>query len=170
MESLIQNLGINWKLLAAQMVNFFILLWLLKRFLYGPIIELLARRREAVEKSAGDVENIKEQLAGIETKRQEELDRARKEAGAIVEEARKAAKERGEELMKETEKRVEKIVAEAKRHIEEERVKMTDEVGKEVKDVVFLAVEKVLAERLPKEANERFVAEAVAAARGAKAV
>jgi F-type H+-transporting ATPase subunit b len=168
MESLLHNLGINWKLLAAQMVNFLILLWLLKRFLYGPIIELLARRREAIEKSAGDVENIKEQLAGIAVTREAELDRARKEANGIVEDARKAAKEKGDELAKEAEKRVEKIVAEAKRHIEEERVKMADEVARDVVTLVLAATEKVLKERLPQGAHEKFVAEAVEAARNAK--
>lgn len=165
MTELIHQLGIDWKLLLAQVVNFLILLFLLKKFLYRPIIELLTKRRKAIEESQANVERIARELSGIEAQKTAEIEKARKEADAIMQEAKKHATARQAEMLKEAEARIEKLLAEAKKRTEEERLKMMDEIRDEVSDLVFLATEKVLRERLPKEAHERFVQEALAAAR-----
>lgn len=161
MQELIHKLGIDWKLLLAQVVNFLILLFVLKKFLYRPVLELLAKRRKDIEESAKNVERIAGELAGVEQRRTAEFEKAKREADAIVQEARQAAKERGEALIHEAEVKVEKLVVEAKRRIEEERVKMIDEAGHDVKELVFLVAEKVLRERLPESAHEKFVKEAI---------
>ena len=59
---LLSNLGINGKLLLAQIVNFFILLYILKRFAYKPILKVLDDRKEKIEKGLRDAENAKDKL------------------------------------------------------------------------------------------------------------
>ena len=167
MQELIHKLGRDRKLLAAQVVNFLVLLFLLKKFLYKPVLELLARRREGIARSVANAERISQELQSIEDRKSVEIDKAKKEGDVIIEQARQAAKARGEELFKEAEKRVEKLVKDAKQHIEEDRAAMMQEVAGEVKDLVFLATEKVLQERLPVSVNERFVEEAISAVRRA---
>lgn len=163
MAELIHQLGIDWKLLLAQVVNFLILLFLLKKFLYRPIIELLAKRRKAVEESAANTEKIAQELGAIESRKMTEIERAKKEADAIVQEAKRQAGTRQAEMLKEAELRIEKLLADAKKRAIEERAKMMGEIRDEVSDLVFLATEKVLRERLPREAHERFVTETVEA-------
>lgn len=165
MSELIHKLGIDWKLLVAQVVNFLVLLFLLKKFLYKPVLEILAKRRAAIAESIANTERITQELKGIEGRKIAEVEKAKKEADAIVEQARQVAKARGEELFKEAERRVEKLVKDAKQHIEEDRGIMMSEVAHEVKDLVFLATEKILQERMPASADERFVQEAIAAVR-----
>lgn len=165
MSELIHKLGVDWKLLLAQAVNFFILVFLLKKFLYQPIIELLAKRRKAIEESQANVEHIAKELAAIESRKTAEIEKAKKEADAIVQEAKKLALGRQAEMLKEAEVKVEKMLLEAKRRADEERVKMIDDLRGEVGDLVFLVTEKVLRERLPRDANERFITETLSVLR-----
>ncbi|MDP3963648.1 MAG: F0F1 ATP synthase subunit B [bacterium] len=161
MSELIHKLGIDWKLLIAQAVNFVVLLWLLKKFLYGPVLELLRKRREDIKEGAQNAEKIAQELRQIEQRRAAELERVKKEAEIIIQEAKQAAKARGEELINQTEAKIAGLIAEAKRHLEEERIKMMDQAGKDVKELVFMVAEKVLEEQLPKDIHEKFVEEAV---------
>ena len=141
MSELIHKLGIDWKLLVAQVVNFLVLLFLLKKFLYKPVLELLAKRRASIAESIANTERIAQELKSIESRKIAEVEKAKKEA----------------------EKRVEKLIKDAGQRIEEDRANMMADVAGEVKELVFLATEKVLRERLPVSANERFVEGAIAA-------
>lgn len=85
---------IDWLTVAAQIVNFLVLVWLLQRFLYRPITQAMARReerietrlfearaaREEVEAEAG---RLREQQQALEASREEMLNEARQEAAAL---------------------------------------------------------------------------------------
>ena len=58
MEAL-ESLGIDWKMLVAQVVNFIILLLILRKFLFGPIVKLLDDRRKTIEKGLSDAKKPK---------------------------------------------------------------------------------------------------------------
>ena len=168
MAELIEKLGIDWKLLAAQTVNFLVLLFLLKKFLYSPIIELLAKRREDIAQAAKNAERIGQELARIQEQKAQELDAAKKEAEALLADTRRIAKEKEQEFLQLAEKKVEKLVEEAKRRIEEERAKMIEEAGGEIRDLVVLVAEKVLGERFSDHAHDALVEESIGAIRSMK--
>lgn len=85
------GVAIDWTTLVAQVVNFLILVWLLKRFLYGPITTAMQRRAEAIAgqhaeaaerraEAERDAARQREQLAERERTSEEMLARARAEA------------------------------------------------------------------------------------------
>lgn len=84
---------IDWLTVAAQIVNFLVLVWLLKRFLYGPITKAMERREERIATRLREAEE-KREAAEAEAEayrdKQAELDRQSKE---LLEEARRAAAE-----------------------------------------------------------------------------
>lgn len=165
MADLIHKLGIDWKLLLAQVVNFFVLLFLLKKFLYRPILEILERRRRGVEQAAADAEKLREELAQLERRKAAELAEVRREADTMLQEAKRLAGRRHAEILQEGEGRVEQLLAEARQRLGEERAKMLDEIRGEVGDLVILAAERVLRERLGGQQHRRIVEEALAALR-----
>jgi len=76
--------GFDWSTFALEIVNFLILVWLLKRFLYKPVLDMVERRRASVEKTLADAENAREEArrlqAGYEEREahwQQELARRR---------------------------------------------------------------------------------------------
>ncbi|MDO8558393.1 MAG: F0F1 ATP synthase subunit B [bacterium] len=164
MEELIHKLGIDWKLLLAQAVNFLILLFLLKKFLYKPVIELLAKRKKDIEESVLSGERIARELADIEARKIAEIDGAKSQADMILRETRLLAKEKEQEFLRAAEQKVEKLVKEARQRIREEQARAMDEVAGEVKELVFMVTEKVLRERLPEKVYDEFVEEAIVAA------
>ncbi len=154
---LLSNLGINGKLLLAQIVNFFVLLWVLKRFAYKPVLEALEERRDKIEKGLADAEKSQKKLIEIEEKEKKILAKARSEAQKIVEQAEQQAKKNQEEILKDANRRVEKSVEDANKKIEEEKNKMLSEVKSEVAKLVALATEKVVGEKINEEKDREII-------------
>src|SRR5580698_3729747 len=76
MEQLLSQLGIDWKLLLSQAVNFFLLLIVLRIFVYKPLLQLLHDRRKRIEEG---IEKAKE--ADIRLMEAEEMKRAKIKEG-----------------------------------------------------------------------------------------
>ena len=89
---LIDKLGIDLKLLIAQIVNFVILLVILTKLIYKPLLKLLDDRKKMIAKTVDDSKRIEDRLAAIEADRDKVLANASKEAMVIVERAKKEKK------------------------------------------------------------------------------
>lgn len=161
MSELIKHFGIDWKLLLAQVVNFFILLFILKKFAYGPILRMLKKRREEIEKGLKFTKDAEVRLEQIGEEKEAVLKEARGEALNIVSQAENTAKIRKDEIAKEAAKKSEAIVLEAKRVIAEEKAKMGEDVYKEAGELVRLAVAKVLGRTPAEERDEILIKEAL---------
>ena len=85
---------IDWLTVAAQIVNFLVLVWLLQRFLYRPITNAMARREDRIEERLSDArtrrreaeeeaEDLRKKREDLEASRQELLDEARAEADEL---------------------------------------------------------------------------------------
>lgn len=140
----VKTFGLNPQLLLAQIVNFLILLYLLKRFLYKPVLTLLKERQKRIEKGLLDAKAA-----------EEALDRARKEGQMIVkhasEEAAKMlqeAKKDGETLRESIEEQMrlykERMVKEAREQIVQERQTLERELMKRVTLIAADIVERTL--------------------------
>lgn len=147
MEAL-ANLGIDWKLLLAQVVNFAVVLLVLKRFAYQPMLKLLDERTAKIEKGLVDAEGAARKLGEMEMKEKAVLADARTEAKRILAETDEAAAKRDAMKMAETEARAKKLLEESENKIAEDRKKMLEEAKRELASTVLLAVEKVLREKM----------------------
>lgn len=142
------KLGVDWKLLLAQAVNFAVLLWVLRRFAYRPMLDFLEQRTTRIEQGLKDAEAAQVKLREMETKEQAVLTEARAEAKNIIAVAEGSAKKRDAEHMMATEERVKRLLAEAQTKIQEEKDKVMSEAKAEIGELVLLSVEKILREKL----------------------
>ncbi len=154
---LLSKLGINWKLLIAQLVNFAILFYILKRFAYQPIIKILNERTKKIEKGLKDTEEAKRRLQEIAEQEREILNRARAEAQKIIVKAEEVGQENKENLVNQARLQAERIIAEAKAEIELEKAKMLREVKAEVAQLVISATEKVLGEKIDEKKDREII-------------
>lgn len=161
MEELIKHFGIDWKLLLAQAVNFLILLVVLKKFAYGPILRMLKKRREEIEKGLKFTQEAEKRLTKVGEEREQILKESRVEGLSIISGAENTAKTRKEEITKEAAKKSEAIVEEAKKVIAEEKAKMGEQVYKEAGEMVRLAIAKVLGKMPSEERDEALIKEAL---------
>ncbi|HBR21363.1 MAG TPA: hypothetical protein DD713_02140 [Nitrospiraceae bacterium] len=151
---------VNIWTLIFQVINFFVLVYILKRVLYKPVKEIMEKRRNAVARSISEAEGIKKEAAvaleqnrlelqRLKEMRQELMDKMEKEAGAEKEKILKKAEEDAQKLL---EKRQAVLDMETKRHEEELRDKAIDLVesfsAMLLKDITNEDMHKAVIERL----------------------
>ena len=95
-----EKLGINWGLLIAQIFNVVLLVWLLTRFLYRPVLNILNERTRRIQESLKETEQVKEQLARANQDYDQKLAQARQEADRIRSDAREQAVQERDGLMR----------------------------------------------------------------------
>lgn len=145
----------------TQAVNFFILLVILKKFAYQPILEMLRKRREDIERGIKASKEAEERLKKADVFKEEILDRARQDSLQIVSRAEDAAKIRKEEIVKEAGRKGEGIIAAAKRSAREEKAKMNEEVYKEARELIRLGLEQTLQRMPSRERDEKLIENAL---------
>lgn len=83
--------GVTWPLLISQIVLFVIVAVALKKFAYGPVLQMLEERKKRIAEGLQNAERMKSELAQAQTKAQELLGQAGAQANKVIEEARAAA-------------------------------------------------------------------------------
>jgi len=120
MENIVTSFGIQPVLLAAQIVNFLIVLYLLKRFAFGPILKMLQDRRATVAESLKNAEQTEKLLAKTEEREKEVLKKAQAQAQEIISDARDQAATLQQQADEATKARVERMLEDAQKKIEEQ--------------------------------------------------
>ena len=114
MSELFHQFGVNWQLLGAQMVNFAILLLVLKKFAYGPLLSMLHERRKRIAEGLEAAEASQKRLAEADAQKASILADARKESLGIVQQGEQLAKERVRFMLDGGQKHAGDIVEEGK--------------------------------------------------------
>lgn len=156
-----EKLGINWGLLIAQLFNVIVLIWLLARFLYRPVLNMLNERTRRIEESLRDAEQVKEQLARAKQDYDAELARARQEAAGILAQAQERAKAQEQEIIAQARQEAERIRAEARAQAVQERDQLLRDLKNQMAELVTLTAARVLGEELKMD-HSRLIEESLA--------
>lgn len=145
MSELIYQLGIDWKLLLAQGLNFFILLTVLTIFVYKPLLKLLEDRRKKIEFGLLGAKEAERRLNEIEELKSEKMAVADREAIQIIGGAEKSAKKKFEEIVKSAEVKAETVLKDAallaENKKQEELEKLKGEANLIIKEALIKTVE-----------------------------
>ncbi len=118
---ILNQFGFDLKLFVAQIVNFLVIAFVFKKFLYKPILSILDQRKLTIKKGLLDAERAQKELEKAEIKSEELLNKASKEAEKLIDEAKTQAQEAREEMVAKTKSDIEKMMAETKLQIDLER-------------------------------------------------
>lgn len=121
-----EKLGIDFKLLLTQVINFAIILFVLKKLLYKPILRILKDRKSKIEEGLAWTQKAKEEEEKLAKMKQEVLREARDEARVYLNNAKKDALQLKEEILKEGKAEV----AQMKKRLEEETKSQSEEMAK----------------------------------------
>lgn len=154
---ILSKLGIDWRLLLAQIVNFAILLAVLYRFVYTPLLALLEKREKMIAKSVEDARAIEERLRDTEKGTQEVLASARREATQILEAAEQTAEDRKKAALEKTKEDLRQIVEQTRAMLKSEKETMMQEVTHEIAHIVVQATERVLEDVVHEKVSDAFV-------------
>ncbi len=154
-----EALGINLGYLLSQIVNFAILLFLMQRLLYRPILNMLSQRRERIKESLEEAERVKQAAAAAEDEHQKKVAEARREAREAVDRASEAAKQVREQVLAEARNEAKQIVSQARREAEEERRQAVTRARDDVADLAILAARRVIGDTLDEPRQRKLVSE-----------
>ena len=143
-QSVLGTLGINWMLFMAQLVNFGIVVFVMWKWVYTPLLAVLDKRNKEIEDGLKNAQAAKKNLADANLEKEAILKEARVVSNSILDEAQsKADKMRGEKLAQAKEE-IEKIVAEAKDKIQNERAASFSALQGDIAELVAEATTKVV--------------------------
>lgn len=158
-----KTFGLDWTLTAAQIVNFLIILYVLKRFVYKPLFDVLKKRQDMVQETAKNAEESKKALENAEAKEKELIKDARsnadqvlkdakEQAAAIVKKAEEDAKKQTQQMLKEAKEQIELETAKAQAELNKHVAQLSVELLKKSIDKVFTGKEQTeLVDRAVKE-------------------
>jgi F-type H+-transporting ATPase subunit b len=160
MSDLFSQLGINLPMLAAQAVNFGVLLIVLSAFVYRPLIKAMKERREKIELGIKGAELAEQKLSEAGRLGEEKVKAAGEQALKIVGAAEDRARERGAEIVAAAQSKSEEIVADgritAEKKKQEEMAKLSAEAARLIKAAIVKTVE-----LSPDEVDDKLIARAV---------
>lgn len=157
MELLFHELGINGYTLLAQIANFLILLFLLRKFLYKPLLIFLEKRKDIIEEGLLNAKKAKNELQSISKVKEEKIIEAEREANEIIENSKKTAAEKSGMILKETSEKAENYVREAKKIAEEEKKEAMHKLQKEIRELSVLYAEQILKKKIDEKENEEII-------------
>lgn len=161
MDGIIEAFHLDIKLLIAQLINFTIVLVVLYKLVYRPLLKTMNERTAKIEKGLEDAQKSAEQLEQAEKTRDDKIKEAKKEAKEILEKMRGLAEKNKEEMIRKAEKEANGIVKSAKEEIESEKKKTIKEVRQEIGELVGVALEKVLDDKQSGKVDEKIIEQAI---------
>lgn len=144
-----EQFGIQPILLLAQAVNFLILLFLLNKFLYKPILKVLDDRQSKIAQSKSDAEKITLELQKIEDARDQKLESAMAEARELINDAKNQSLQIISAAKDQAQIEVDALLSQAKLDIASEHQKMHQEIRSEISRLIFASLEKIITTDIP---------------------
>ncbi len=164
------SLGISWGLLISQIVNFAILVVLLRMFLYRPVLNMLEQRKQRIAQSMKDAERATVAAQEAEQEKAKILDVARREAQEIRAQATREAERIGQDIRGRAEQEATDIRMKAQAEAQQQLNAALADANKQIAELAILATEQLLGRELAKKSEqERFVAEFLAGKNGGAA-
>jgi F-type H+-transporting ATPase subunit b len=139
--------------------TFLVLLFLLAKFAWRPLLKALEGRQEAIKRSLEDADKAKHELARLQQESTKIIDQARVDAEAILAKTRGDADRLREELKTRAKEEADTIIRNAQQQIELQTRQALQQVRREVADISVMIASKLLERNLGKEDNDRLINE-----------
>ena len=145
--------------LLAQIVNFLILVAILAKFAYKPLMQGLEDRQQKIADSIDSAERERREAEQLKLEYKQQLVEVRAQAQAIVEKAEKLAEENKEEILKAARAESARILKSVQEEVARERELALAQLKGEVVALSMAAATKIMKEKMDTEANAAIVAD-----------
>ncbi|MCQ3930555.1 MAG: ATP synthase F0 subunit B [Chloroflexi bacterium] len=150
-------LGINIGFLIAQIINFGVIFFLLRKFVWGKLLDTIDQRRADIEKGLEDARIAAEARANAEKEAENIKAAARAEAQKIVADARGRGEEAGNDVLAKANTDAEAIRSEARIKAEEERSQLLSDMRGQVISLAMAAANRLIGESIDEKKQQQIV-------------
>jgi F-type H+-transporting ATPase subunit b len=140
-------------------LTFLVLLGLLAKFAWRPLLKALEGRQEAIKKSLEDADRAKEELARMQQESAKIIEQARVESDSILSRTRSDADRLKEELKVRAKEEADTMIRNAEQQIQLQTRQALQQIRHEVGDIAVTIASKLLERNLTNEDNDRLIRE-----------
>jgi F-type H+-transporting ATPase subunit b len=159
--SVVGTFGLRADLFVAQLVNFLLVLLVLWKFAYKPILKALDEREKKIAKSVLDAEQVTKRLQDAEKEKVDILRLAREEADAFARRSLEETQMRKTEMVAAAKQEVERVIAHGKTQLVQEHDAMLVAMRKEIVEIAIAAAAKVVGETMTEKKSQSLAEEIV---------
>ena len=145
--------------LNAQILNLFLQAFLIKKFLFKPIREILEKRKAMADAQISDAEKAKEEALTMKAEYEQNMAAAREKANDILVSAQKTASAQSEEILQEASQQAKAIKAKAESDIAQERRKAVNDIKNEIGSMAMDIAGKVIEREISEEDHRKLIDE-----------
>ncbi len=145
------KLGIEYKLILAQLVNFTIIMFVLSKLLYKPILSMLEKRKKKIEEGLVLTEKMKVEEEKMEIRKAKMIAETKKEATVLIEESKVHAKDEAKQIIESAHKEADEIIEKGKLQAAEQKKMMQKEMQQEAIDLATGMAKRLLASAMTAE-------------------
>jgi F-type H+-transporting ATPase subunit b len=156
MENL-AKLGINFSWLIAQIVNFILILLILRAFAFKPVMQMLDTRKRRIQESLEYAEKVKTDAAAQQKQYEQQLDQVRREAQQAAQSASQVAEKERERILAQAREEAKQIVEQARGQLDYERKQMVADLRAQVVNLSMLAAQRVIGQSLDEARSRQLV-------------
>ncbi len=153
---------VNPGLMIWTVICFLVVLFVLKKYAFGPIQQLIDTRRERIEQAITEADNAREEARHLLEEHRKLIGQAKSESEEILAEARRIADAQRERVREETEEDRHRRLDETRRQIEQATAQALGQIREEVGKLSLLAAEKITRKSLTDADQKRLIDEALA--------
>ena len=143
--------------LVVTILNLFLQMFLVKKFLLDKVMAVLDKRREQADQEIADAQAAKEESLTIKKTYEANMLTAKQEAEKLLHEARKNAQEHSEEILASTRQQVANMKQKASQDIAQEKKKALNEAKDEISEMAMAIAGKVVGRSLDSQDQSRLV-------------
>lgn len=147
--------------IVVQLINFVILMLLLKAFLYKPLLDYLDRRSDGIKVDLDEAKRLKKEAQNLKMEQDTLYQKARQKAGTIVREGRKQGDEEKQRIIDEAHKEYQKLLEDGRATIDIELKKARSDLKNNVVEIAMDIAEKVIDREIKAADHTKFIDNAV---------
>ena len=144
-------------LIIWTIVSFAVLVLVLGKFAWKPLLAALQEREAGIRKAIDDASNARRSADQLKAQYEQELAKAQDNAAGMLSQARVEAQKVREQLLKDAEADARRLTEQTKRQLEEEKAKLSRELRQEVAGLSMKVAEKLLRHSVNAKENEALV-------------
>ncbi|MCI5050935.1 MAG: F0F1 ATP synthase subunit B [Candidatus Pacebacteria bacterium] len=153
MLEVLSNIGFDWQVALANFINFLIIFWILKKWVFGPVGKIISERKEKIQAGIDQAQQSETELLVAKQKAEEEIKAARSQANQIVADAKEVADEQIAHAKEKASNEATAIIEKAHTQIEKDKVQMEKELFEQTAGLIALGVQKILDEEVTESKN-----------------
>ncbi len=148
------SFGFDYKLLIASVINFVILLFILNKVLYKPLLAVLDQRKKTIAESLENAQTIEQKLHQTEAEHKKVLHEAREQAAQILAKAEESAKNARAKIMADAQTQAQNLLEKTEQQLQQQAHAMRQEINAHTAEIVVAATRTILEKNTPPAVNK----------------